>query len=372
MFRFHDVPAGCPAAAGLHAGSLDAAKYDIEWQWRHLTNCFPQSGLSTPRFLKGGTTRLSRALFIDSRRRMPLSACTSLLEPYLALQSGQLESRQYVGQLPQHHRRIAAELVSTAASISAAQRCGYQFFADRHDLNVLIKNCWVKPWDGKGPDLLMSGPKGTAFLEIKGSTRPNNLNLGSFASHKAQSVNAELRPFGSRVPTRHLLSVVFAPHCQGLSVHWFNAEERHGTDFPPQTQAILLIATGLAQFVGQVRNAGYDASDLLKGEFPLPVVARRGHGFLLAPEPDGDSLIGVSYAALRLFVDISRLLLRLRARGAGFERDQGHRAIRLAKRLTHLRSVFGTRDSAWPQLGPRPIYTYSTGIFVLGPRHRFG
>lgn len=366
MFRFEDVPAGSPASAGLHAGSVDAAKDAIRNAWEPLRSRFPWDRFAHGSRLNGGVTRLSRALFIDMRCKMPLSACESMLGLYLALSSKELQSRDYVGQLPQHHRRIVAEVVSSAASISAAQRRNYHFFANRSDLNALIPNCWIKPWNGKGPDFLMSGPHGVAFLEIKGSTLPNDLSFADFVSNKAQSVNAELNPFGIQVRTRYLLSQVFAPPREPVSVHWFNANEGREDALAPAIRSVLLIATGLVQFVGQMRNAGYDASALLKGEFVLAEEARDGPGLFLAPKRDGDFLIGISYTALRLYDNIGRFFLRLRARDTEFGQPDATRARWLARRLLRLRQL-RPRDGTWRDDGFKPIHIYETGIVVFGP-----
>jgi hypothetical protein len=368
MFRFHDIPAKSPQAAGVNASSFKNAKGDISWAWGRLTTSFPRLGLTPALFFTAGTIRLSKALFIDTRRGMPISACKSLLEVYIEVVLGQLQSKQYVGQLPQHHKRIAAEVMSVASSISSAQRRGYQFFADRRDFNKLIPEGWIKPWDEKGPDFLMSGPKGIAFLEIKGTTLPKDLAFGDFVANKAQSVNAELRPFGGRMPARYILSQVFAAPGEGLSVHWFNSDEPRDAELPPDEQAAIVIATALAQFVGQISIAGYDATSLLDGTFVLPQEASRGHGFVIAPQPDGEFTIGVSYAALRIYADISRFFLRLRAPKAEFGPRQRKRAMQLAQKVTNLRSFFGAPGAAWRLLDAKPIYTYPTGIFVIGPR----
>ncbi len=281
MFRFHDVPFTFTTTAGIHAGSEKAAFHSIAGAWNPYQFLFPDISLIPYVSLKGGTTRLSRALFIDTNCGMPLVSCKALLDVYLSMTSGGISSKPMVAGLPSHHKRMAAEFIASPASISAAKRRGYQFFANRMTLNALIADLWIKPWDGKGPDFLMSGPKGSSFLEVKGSTRNVSLSFDKFCIDKAQSVNAELRPFGGLVPTRHVLSKVYAPVGGPLSVHWFNQDQREVSDIDPKLEAVVLIAAGLSQFINQITNAGYDACALLVGMFVIPNEARRGHGFVL-------------------------------------------------------------------------------------------
>lgn len=363
MFRFHDVPTTSPAPAGVQAGSEDHAYNSITGAWLPFHSMFPDIALLPAVFIAGGTTRLSRGLFIDVAKQMTLSECKAMMDTYFKVEFGLLGSRARVGRLPTHHRGIAAQLISSPASISAAQRNGYQFFANKQTLNALMTDFWVKPWVGKGPDFLMSGPKGSAFMEVKGSTTERKLYFKKFCTNKAQSVNAELRPFGGLVPTRHILSQVFAPPSEVISVHWFN-QDQHG-DRNQVVDAVVLLATGLAQFVGQIENAGYNATSLLAGTFTLPEEARKGHGFVLAPHADHEFTIGVSYAALRLFSEISTFFVRLRERRNLDSIGEIADVDRLSNRLLDLRSFFGSRDSAWRRLPSKPIYTYSTGIFVL-------
>lgn len=368
MYHFHDVPQNRPKHAGLNAISLSDAEKKIYSAWQSHSADFPALGVTTASYFKAGTTKLAKGLFLDGRRKMPFAECKSLLDVYLVQQLGEIQCKKFVSDLPSHQKRIAAEFMSCAASISAAKRNGYQFFANRSDLNALIPDCWRERWEGDGPDLLMSGNKGCAFFEIKGSTNVNYLNFAKFASFKAQSVNAQLFPFGGVVNTRYLLSQVIAVPGSALKVHWFNADDADNAESRVEQTALIHIATALAQFVSQINNAGYDASKLLDGKFTLPIEARNGHGFFLAPESGGDFHIGVSYAALRLFVRISRFLLLLRVSDQHFEEKYWKKAMRLSRQVSNLRSFWGNPHSAWRRFDDKPIYTFATGIFLLGPR----
>jgi hypothetical protein len=381
MFRFHDVPKSSPGSAGIHAGSEASAAHEISVAWEPYGALFPDIAALPAKCLAGGTTRLARALFIDAKCQMPLVSCKAILDVYMSMEHGFLHSRPMVGLLPGHHKRMAAEFFSNAASISAAQRAGYQFFGNRTVIRALFPTKWLKGvkwdnwdnWKGKGPDFLMSGPKGCAFLEVKGSTGAAALSFNQFCLDKAQSVNADLRPFGGRVRTRHVLSRVFSPPGEMLSVHWFNQDERDMSNVQPYFESVVLIAVGLAQFITQISNAGYDASALLEGRFKVPNEARSGHGYVMEPNSGSEFTIGISYAALRVFAEISNFLARLRVeKPSTFENNEKRTVTRLANRLLGLRSYFGGRRAAWRNLDRKPIYTYSTGIFVIGPRdHEF-